>query len=284
MRAADPYAARHRFVDPARGQVTLLGLVGSLFLVEIVWSLSGPMLIPWNYEDPGTAWRTLVVHLTFLALVLPTFLCAWQFQRRSPYSLFGPRNTLLSDLRVTVKALFILYAVLHLIPGSDETTLEANLAPLGWVLLLPIACLAVFIQTSAEEILYRGFLQQSLGALSDSRLVWMVLPSVLFGVSHYQPSLPFDVTGPHVIWATFFGLAAADLTARTGSLGAAMGMHFAYNLPLVALYAEPGLMSGFGLFVQPVGWAQSDPSLVSFAFDLFYLWIVWMTCRVAIRC
>jgi membrane protease YdiL (CAAX protease family) len=112
----------------------------------------------------------------------------------------------------------------------------------------------------------------------------MVLPSILFGVSHYNPDIPVEATTLHCIWAIFFGLAAADLTARTGTLGAAIGLHFAYNLPLIILYAEPGLMSGFGLFVQPTSWADSDPTLISFAFDLFYLWMVWMTCRIGIRC
>ena len=151
-------------------------------------------------------------------------------------------------------------------------------------MLLHFGCLAVLIQTSAEEILYRGYIQQSCGALSDHPAVWMVLPSILFGLSHYNPALPFNVTAMHCFWAVFFGLAAADLTARTGTLGAAIGFHFAYNLPLVVLYSEPGLMSGFGLFIQPTDWASSDPSVISVFFDLFYLWMVWMACRIGVRC
>lgn len=284
MSGSDPYDARHGFVDPARGRVTLIGIVLSMLVIETVWAISGPIFAPWAYEDEGTAWRTLAVHLTFLAIIVPTFLATHLVQNRSPWTLFGSLAAAIVDFRRAAVAIFVLYATLHLVPGTGDFGIERNLGLPGWLALLPVACVAVLIQTGAEEILYRGFLQQSLGALSDRRLIWMVLPSVLFGVSHYNGALPFEVTGLHVIWATFFGFAAADLTARTGTLGAAIGFHFSYNLPLVALYAEPGLMSGFGLFVQPVGWAQSDPSIISFLFDLFYLWMVWMACRIGIRC
>ncbi len=284
MSQTDPYLARHSFVDPARGRVTLIRLVVCFLIIEVVWLFCGPIIVPWSFETEGSAWRTMAVHLAFLSITLPTFLMAQMVQGRSPITMFGPIATFVADFRSTVVAMLVLYVALHLIPGTDTSGLERNLDGLSWLLLLPFAAVAVLIQTSAEEILYRGFLQQSLGALSDRPAVWMVLPSILFGLSHYNPNIPVEATTLHCIWAIFFGLAAADLTARTGTLGAAIGLHFTYNLPLIILYAEPGLMSGFGLFVQTVSWADSDPTLLSFVFDLFYLWMVWMACRIGIRC
>jgi uncharacterized protein len=44
--------------------------------------------------------------------------------------------------------------------------------------------------------------------------------------------------------AATFGLIAADLTARTGSIGAAWGFHFANNTMAITILATDGTITG----------------------------------------
>lgn len=282
MSARDPYAARHAFFDPARGRSTVRGVILGLVGVEAAWLAAGSLLMPWPETDTGTAARTLAAHLPFLAILAATAFVVRRIQGRDPRALIGPPAGAGRDFLKVAGTLAVLFAVLYAIPGGWEGVTQAR--PIAtWLFLLPLGCAAVLLQTGAEEVLYRGYLQQSLGGRIDNRAVWMVLPSLLFGVSHYNPEIAFDATLSHMIWATGFGLAAADLTARTGTLGAAMGMHFALNLPLVVLIATPGELSGLALMHDTSAWSEAPQSAIRLGFDLFYLWMIWMACRIAVR-
>jgi uncharacterized protein len=279
----DPYAARHGYFALAGGAWSVWAILGGLLVVELVWGLAGSVLAPWPPGETGTPFRTLSVHLAFLVIGLTTAWIVRRFQQRNPVSLLGPPGRALGDFGRVVRALLIFLAVTSLIPGAGWSETRQTMDPLAWFFMLPVACIAVLIQTGSEELLYRGYLLQSLGARRDSSALWMALPALLFGLSHYNPTIPFDATLEHVIWTTAFGLAAADLTARTGSLGAAIGLHFTHNLPLVVLYATPGDLSGFSLLSLPVSWVDEPRSAITLGFELFYLWMLWMVCRIAIR-
>ena len=58
----------------------------------------------------------------------------------------------------------------------------------------------------------------------------MVLPSVMFGALHFWNGNGAAEGVLWAIWATALGIACADLTARTGNLGAAIGLHMANNV------------------------------------------------------
>ena len=92
-----------------------------------------------------------------------------------------------------------------------------------WLALLPFAVLAILIQVTTEEIVFRGYLQQQFACLSSSRWVWMFLPSLLFGTWHFWNGNSVAEGQDYVVWATKLELACADLPARTGNQGAAIG-------------------------------------------------------------
>lgn len=283
MSRPDPYAARHAFFAPARGAASVLGILGGLLLVELVWTFTSVALVPWASGETGTAFRTLAVHLSFLSIAAAIFVVVRQLQTRNPMELFGPWGEALRDFVRVSRNLLIFLVIYTLIPGSDWSGVTQAMSLPLWLLALPVACVAVLIQTGTEELLYRGYLMQSLGGQRDNALLWMGLPAALFGLSHYSSALPFETTLQHVIWTTAFGLAAADLTARTGNLGAAIGFHFCFNLPLVVLYAIPGEVSGFSLLAIPESLAREPRTVVSLALDLFYVWMLWMVCRISVR-
>jgi hypothetical protein len=103
-----------------------------------------------------------------------------------------------------------------------------------------------------RRALFWGYLQQQCAALSDRPWVWMGLPSLLFGAAHYLNGF-----GPAdgvlcALQATLLGLACADLTARTGNIGAAIGLHLSNNLFAFLIVGEKGMpSSGLVLFLYP---------------------------------
>ena len=104
------------------------------------------------------------------------------------------------------------------------------------------------LQTGAEELLFRGYLQSQLAARFSAKWVWLFVPSLLFGLLHYMPA---ETAGPGLLYVastTLFGIIAADLTARTGSIGAAWGLHFANNCLAILVVVYLGAASGLGLY------------------------------------
>ena len=117
-----------------------------------------------------------------------------------------------------------------------------------WLLWAGPVLLLILIQVSAEELLFRGFIQRVLYDWTTNRLVWMVIPSLAFGLLHYQPSI-MGPNAPLLIIATFvFGLLAAELTYRTGSIGPAIGIHLMNNANAFLFIELDSGIGGMGLF------------------------------------
>jgi hypothetical protein len=117
---------------------------------------------------------------------------------------------------------------------------------------LPLALVGVLIQTGAEEVLFRGYMQQQLAARFSSPLMWMILPSAIFAALHYQPEIMGDNTWLMMAAVFVFAVLAADLTAVTGNIGAAWGMHFVNNALAILVVATDGPLSGLALFMAPI--------------------------------
>jgi hypothetical protein len=135
---------------------------------------------------------------------------------------------------------------------------ERSALPFGiWFVWLAPLCLLVFVQASAEELLFRGYLFQELGRRLRHPIAWAVIPSAIFGALHYNPALP-GATGLLYVAVTFtFGLAAALLVARTGGVSAAMGLHTGMNVFGLTLVGMEGTISGSQLFLYAKAEAEA---------------------------
>ena len=148
--------------------------------------------------------------------------------------------------------------------------------------LVPVL-IGLLVQTGSEELLFRGLLQQQLAARFDHPAVWMLVPACLFGLLHYAP----DAYGPMawfvVGWAVLFGLAAADLTARTGNLGAAVALHFANNASSVLMVGQTGNLDGMALFHATSDLQADWSDLPSLATEVLALLVAWLAARLILR-
>lgn len=98
----------------------------------------------------------------------------------------------------------------------------------SWIPMLAVAAVAFFVQASTEEMVYRGYLAQSVWAFTRSPLLALVIPALIFSVPHLG-----NVTGstglaglvPYMI----VGLTYGWIAYRSGSLWMSTGVHAASN-------------------------------------------------------
>ena len=286
------YVAQEALVAPAREKPALWRLFIGLILVVAIYvagiaALFG-LLVAISGWDGAQMWlvrmaeaesptATLLVLATFIGMGIGPLLAARLLHARPLWSLFGVRALLLRHFAVAALICAVIYAISALLPSGF--TPERNLPTGLWASFLPLALVSVLVQTGTEEVLFRGYIQTQLAARFAAPLVWMIIPSAVFAALHYQP----DIFGPNawmMVSAVFvFALLAADLTAHTGTIGAAWGFHFANNCGAILIVGIEGPLSGLALYTLPETLvAQTDLGWV-LAMDVVVMVIVWAVIR-----
>lgn len=163
-----------------------------------------------------------------------------------------------------------------LLDPATITQMEARV----WLASLTLTLPLLFVQVSAEEFVFRGYLQSQIAALAHHPVIWIGAPSVLFGLIHYDPASPPYTAWAYVLWAICLGFVTADLTARSGTLGPALALHFVNNIFAVTLLATNDRLYGAALFIWPTDGEPWEPWL---PFEALTLLIIWLTARLAIK-
>lgn len=225
-----------------------------------------------------------VLLASFGLISLSVFAVVRFVHKRGALTVFGPTILAVPQFLRVLGILVILGVALMILPpygiGGD---LLPNMAFGMWALLLPLSLVAVFVQISAEEIFFRGYLQQQLAARFSSPLVWMVLPSALFAIGHYQPSEAGGNAVMITVWAGLFGLLMADLTARAGSIGPALAVHFVNNVTALLITALPDSLGGLSLWHTPFGMDDEAQLRAWLPVDFAMMIVSWLAARLALR-
>lgn len=291
------YQAHDSMIIPARAQPQLWRLLaGAVTVVTIqiglIYAVYGLIAAVRGVEIAASAFSgVFVTTLTaadalwllasFACMIVGTLVAANLFHGRGLVSLTGPPALAMVHFARVLRALAVLYAAIWLIlPVGIEVTPNVGFG--RWLTLLPLAVPLILLQVGAEELFFRGYLQQQLAARFRSPAIWIGLPAALFAWGHYLPSETGGNALAVAAWAGIFAAAAADLTARTGTLGAAIALHFANNAVAILVLSMPGPVSGLALQTYP--FAADDPGLAPlFLVDLGVLGVSWLAARVALR-
>jgi membrane protease YdiL (CAAX protease family) len=291
------YAAHETLVAPARPSAQLwrlclgLGMTVACFfamgytyfnlLAELVTQSEWPLFA--SEIDNGTTPRGMFVLLgIFGLLTLSLMLVVNLLHRRQMRTLLGPPGKAALDfLRVSV-ALSALATLLWLLPEPTIMAPDPGLPKLRWLALLPLALPLVFLQISAEELAFRGYLQSQLAARFSHPVVWLALPAVIFALLHYDPATAGANAPVYVLSAFVFGLAAADLTARSGTLGPALALHFTNNIGALLITAPQGQSFGLALYIYPFALDDIPARATWLPYDLMVLLCAWLAARLAI--
>ncbi|MGC1496256.1 MAG: type II CAAX endopeptidase family protein [Sulfitobacter sp.] len=292
------YEAHEHFIAPARQSAALWRFVLGFSLAAIGYIALNQMFFQMVYSAIGTRSADLYNQLLTGSTPLAMFLLLFSFvfmttaigvavrvvHRRPFFSLLGDlRLGVRQFVAVSAMMLGLMLIVFVLPPWDMGGEFVPNLDMSRWLMLLPLSLFAVFIQVSAEEVVFRGYVQQQLAARFRSPLVWMVLPSVVFAVGHYLP----DTAGENALiiaaWAGIFGILMADLTARAGSLGPAIAVHLWNNVSAILIVSMPENLSGLALYLAPFSMGDNDAMRAWLPVDFALMFVSWLAARLAIR-
>lgn len=259
-----------------------LGLLFYTVIGHLTSAESWPQVVA-EIESGSTARGMFYLLGSFSMMIAALWVPLRLVHRRRLLGLFGPWRRATRDFVRVSGAMIALLLVVSLLPTPYIYMPVEHLDGATWRALFPLAVLGVLLQITAEELIFRGYLQSQLAARFRHPLVWMVLPSVLFGLLHYDPVGTGENARMVVVSAILFGLIAADLTARSGTLGPAMALHFITNISALLFVAPAEGLNGLALYTYP--FAMDDVAAASYwlPIDIALLITGWLAARLVLK-
>lgn len=236
--------------------VYILGMILVVFgWLLVQWGLTGDLhqsvqrlgVLAEGKDKQGT----LITLLSFIGIWAGLALVLVVLHGQSFGTLFDPeRRVRMGDFGRGLM-LAVVFSAGSLIVAGLVVGAPVRAQPVGsWAVFLVPLMVLVFIQATAEELVFRGYLLQQLGTRFASPIAWAVIPAALFGLLH-----AWNTTGEaayyYVAITAITGVTFAVLVWRTGNLWAAIGMHWGVNMISLTGVGAEGVLSGTQLWLFP---------------------------------
>ena len=288
------HSAFTRYIDTARqGRNAVWRLCAGIVLIALFYLLTMGVLVlagffasrGWTLKgtrEEYAAESALLIDsplgvALYLATALGLIAGAWlaiRYLHRRPFStLLGATGQLSwPNLARAFAATLIVIALFEAIFSAIDPSLSRGpLALQTWLVRLVAFAALIFLQVSAEEIVFRGYLLQSLAARFRSPVIWAGLPAIVFAVLHLSSEASFWDNFSYFVVIIIFAAATTMLLCRTGDLGAAIGLHFGFNIFAMLVASDGDQFDTVALLVRPpdngMAWTPSD-ALWAIAIDL----------------
>ncbi len=197
------------------------------YVVNISQSFLSPLLGENSYVNFFVA-----TSIPFVSLFALLFFVVEELHRRKFYSLINYQASidikrLLLGFR-TWGIQLLVFEVCSLIVSPRSYTYTFD--PKQWFLLFPFVLILTPIQTSLEELLYRGYMMQGLSLILKHRLGLILITSILFAIPHFSnPEMQRGfVWGAinYFVWGVFM----STISLEDDRLELALGIHAANNI------------------------------------------------------
>lgn len=260
----------NRFLELATlGKNGALRWLGGTLLVIICWFIIGGILsIPFlmigglgrstNLSETDPFWTYLGTNVTFFGIWLGLYLVIRFVHRRAFRTLVTPEPALSWTRLAQGFAVFIVLVALVQIAEFVvyPARLQWSFDPARWLVFLPFVLVLTPLQTTAEELLFRGYWLQGTGRLTQNVAILAVVNGILFALPHMlNPEVLNNPNDTLLLFANYFvtGVAFAVFTLRDQRLELALGAHAANNLfaALLVNYASSALTTP-ALITNPV--------------------------------
>jgi membrane protease YdiL (CAAX protease family) len=157
-------------------------------------------------------------------------------------------------------------------PGRYQWTFDLS----KWILIAPLVLLAIPIQASGEELMFRGYLMQAFARLWAQPVFLVLLSGVAFMAPHLlNPEMGSALGGPIPMALNYFlvGVGTAVLSIRDNGIERAIGMHVVNNLYAGMVVGYEGSVLGTPTLVQAnVIDAWYGVVMVTIGFVVLVLW------------
>jgi uncharacterized protein len=214
----------------------------SVTLILACWLVLGFMAYAWIavLRPPDPIFDYIGVNVTIVMMLAGLVLAMRLVHRRPLRSLVTPARAVdwrrIGQGAAVWGAIGLVAAVVEHLLYPDRYYLSFN--PERFVVFAAVALVLTPIQTTTEELVFRGYVMQGLGLIVRRPAAVAVISGVVFAAPHLlNPEV--QQYGAGIMAASYFtiGLLLAAITLRDGRLELAIGMHAANNL-LLALAAN----------------------------------------------
>ena len=158
----------------------------------------------------------------------------------------------------------------------EPENLVWNFKPIPFAILVIISFLFIPLQTSFEELLFRGYLMQGLGVLAKNRWLPLLLTSIVFGLLHGAnpevEKLGWGIMVFYIGTGLFFGI----VTLMDEGTELALGLHAANNIvAAVFITTDWAAFQTEALYIDTsepsLGWETFVPVFVLYPIILYIL-------------
>lgn len=224
-------------------------IIGSIFIIGASFLGQMPMLVVLLFETAtkGKKYPTTdaeLLHFFEPNLNLFLLLIPFVFALGGIYFVvrFLHRQTLLSVITARKKMdwkrvgySFCIWSIFTIISTLVTCYLypsdfKLNFQPVSFLILVVIALLLVPIQTSVEELFFRGYLMQGFANLFRNKWLPLLVTSGIFGLMHFSNPEVVKMGNIIMIYYVGTGLLLGVMTLMDDGMELALGFHAANNL------------------------------------------------------
>lgn len=227
------------------------GFVTVIFFFEILGYV--PYWLAMQYTAFGAIAQFIGLNLSMLVGLAGLALAVIWLHRRSllslitPYARFDWRRVLTGAAVWAGLAAVCSLVEAALFPGRYTLTFNPHM----FFVSAALALLLTPLQTTTEELLFRGYLMQALGRVIRNPWLLIVLSAAIFTLPH--AGNPEVGSSPWLVLPQYFiiGALMAVVTLKDGRLELAIGIHAANNLFTgIVANVEPSVLSTSAIFTS----------------------------------
>lgn len=207
-----------------------------LLLAVIAKSYADGKEIPENQEDIMKVFESnttlFLILISFVFAIITLFLVNKYLHKQSFLTIITSRNTI-DWSRVVVS--FLLWSMITIVSTvllfyTNPEDFVINFKAIPFILLVVIAILLIPIQTTCEELVFRGYLMQGFGNLVNYKWFPLLMTSLIFGTMHiFNPEVSkmgYIILVYYIGTGFFLGI----ITLMDEGAELAIGFHAANNL------------------------------------------------------
>ncbi len=241
--------------------------------------------LDWNFEalglDKNIGLSMLIASFAFFLIAL--IFAIRVIHKRSFRTLINPAgkirwNRIVFSVSIWV-ILMSLTILFDMIFDPDNYSVQFELRK--FIPLLFVSLFLLPIQTSTEELFFRGYLLQAFSLLSKYPIISVTITSILFGLAH-MPNPEVAAFGWPVMFTYYFcfAFALAVLTIWDNGIEIALGIHAANNIfgALTVTYSDAVIQTDaiWKLNDNHIGWGQVLIYIIFFSIVLYAYYYIFI--------
>lgn len=190
-----------------------------------------------QFQGIDLLWNYLIVHFAFIAFIIALYIAIRFIHQRQFISLITPKSKI--NIYRIIQGFLLWFILLGIACAIEYAIFPQNYQlsynPSKFLIFIPFALILTPIQTSVEELFFRGYLMQTTGLITRISAIPVLFSSLIFAAVHLgnpEVGANFSILAVFYLGLAFF---LAIVTVKDNSLELALGVHAANNLFTVLL-------------------------------------------------